>query len=87
MSATTRYKYTLNLPVSLKETAARLARDDGVSLNQWLATAVAQKIGAVETTEEFLARRAARTAPGDLPRYLDGAPDTPPPPGDEMSEA
>ena len=46
MSATARYKYPLNLPMSLKETAARLAKDDGVSLNQWIATAVAQKIGA-----------------------------------------
>ena len=87
MSATTRYKYPLNLPISLKETAARLAKDDGVSLNQWIATAVAQKIGAVETAEEFLARRAARAAPGDLGRYLDGAPHTPPAPGDEMPEA
>lgn len=87
MSATTRYKYPLNLPVSLKETAARLARDDGVSLNQWIATAVAQKIGAVETAEEFLVRRAARAAPGDLLHYLDSAPNTPPAPGDEMPEA
>ena len=53
MSATARYRYPLNLPLSLKETAARLAKDDGVSLNQWIATAVAQKIGAVETAEVF----------------------------------
>ena len=46
MSEATRYKYPLKLPASLKETAARLARDDGVSLNQWIAVAVAQKIGA-----------------------------------------
>lgn len=87
MSATARYKYPLNLPMSLKETAARLAKDDGVSLNQWIATAVAQKIGAVETAEVFLAERAARANPGALQRYLDGAPDTPPVPGDEMPEA
>ena len=62
MSTTARYRYSLNLPMSLKETAARLARDDGVSLNQWIATAVAQKIGAVETAEEFLAQRATRAA-------------------------
>ena len=75
MSATARDKYPLNLPVSRKETTARLAKDDGV------------KIGAVETAEEFLARRAARAAPGDLLRYLDGAPHTPPAPGDEIPEA
>ena len=87
MSATTCCKFPLNLSVSLMETAARLAKDDGVSLNQWIATAVSRKIGAVETTAEFLAQRAARAAPGDLSRHLDGAPDTPPAPGDEMPEA
>ena len=87
MSATTRYKYPLSLPASLKDTAAHLARDDGVSLNQWIVTAVAQKIGAVETAEVLLAERAARAAPGDLRRYLDAAPNTPPVPGDEMPEA
>ena len=86
MSTTARYRYPLNLPMSLKETAARLARDDGVSLNQWNATAVAQKTGAVETAEDFLARRAARAAPRDLLRYLDGATNTPPAPSDEMPE-
>ena len=87
MSATTRDKYPLSLPASLKETAARLAREDGVSLNQWIVTAVAQKIGAVETAEVFLAERATRANPGELQRYLDGAPDTPPAHGDEMPEA
>ena len=86
MSATVRYKYPLNLPISLKETAARLAKDDGVSLNQWIVTAVAQKIGAVETAEVLLAERATRAAPGDLQRFLDAAPNTSPVPGDEMPE-
>ena len=86
MSATARYKYPLNLPVSLKEAAARLAKEDGVSLNQWIATAVAQKIGAVETAKELLGRRAARATSEDLLRYLHGAPNTPPVSGDEMPE-
>ena len=83
MSATTRTRYPLHLPDSLKETAARLAKNDGVSLNQWITTAVAQKIGAVETAEELLRGRAAGAKPGDLTRYLDRAPDAPPEPGDE----
>ena len=87
MNATTRYRYPLSLPTSLKETAARLAREDGVSLNQWIVTAVAQKIGAVETAEVLLAQRAARATPEDLLRHLDTAPNTPPMPGDEMPEA
>ena len=87
MSATTRYKYPLKLPASLKETAARLAKDDGVSLNQWIATAVAQKIGAVETAAEFFDRRGAKATPVDLARHLDNAPDAPPQPGDELPDA
>ena len=87
MSAAAGYKCPLNLPISLKEAAARLAKDDGVSLNQWIATAVAQKIGAIETAEVLLTERAARATPGGLLRYLDAAPNTPPAPGDAMPEA
>ena len=87
MSETTRYKYPLKLPASLKETAARLANDDGVSLNQWIATAVAQKIGAVETAAELFERRGARSTLGDLTRYLDNAPGVPPQLGDELPDA
>ena len=80
------------LPCS-DETRARYERggrrvsqssNDGVSLNQWITAAVAQKIGAVETVDEFLTRRAAEANPGDLTRYLDAALDVPPEPGDEV---
>lgn len=84
MAANARYKYPLHLPDSMKETATRLAREDGVSLNQWIVTAVAQKIGAVETAGEMLARRAARAKPGALSRRLNRAPKRPPVPGDEI---
>ena len=79
-----RYKYPLQLPTSLKDTAARLAREDGVSLNQWIVAAVAQKIGAVETAEEFLRERARGAVSGELVRYLNDAPDMPPEPTDEL---
>ena len=58
MKQARRYKYPLQLPQSLKETAVRLAREDGVSLNQWIVAAIAQKIGAVETAAAFLKARA-----------------------------
>ena len=80
-----RYKYPLQLPASLKDTAARLAREDGVSLNQWIVAAVAQKIGAFETAEAFLRERAAGSVLGDLARYLERALNAPPEPGDELS--
>ncbi len=87
MSEARRYKYPLQLPISLKETASRMAREDGVSLNQWITAAVAQKIGAVETADALLKRRAATAKTGDLTRYLDRAPDLPPVPGDELPDA
>jgi hypothetical protein len=75
--------YPLKLPASIKAAAARLAREDGVSLNQWIASAVAQKIGAVETADAFLRRRAGDATPDQLATFLAAAPDVPPPPGDE----
>lgn len=84
MTDTQRYKYPLKLPLSLKDTAKRLAREDGVSLNQWIVAAVAQKIGAVETAESFLRKRSAGAVAGDVTRYLNKAPDAPPVPGDEL---
>ena len=48
----------LKLPTSVKTAAARLAKADGVSLNQFIAAAVAEKVGVIETAREFLERRA-----------------------------
>jgi hypothetical protein len=76
--------YPLKLPASMKAAAARLAKEDGVSLNQWIAVAVAQKIGAVETAAEFLSRRAGKSRPEDLLPFLDKAKKEPPPAGDEL---
>lgn len=78
MSDTVRYKYPLQLPESLKETAVRLAKEDGVSLNQWIVAAVAQKIGAVETAAELLARRAKDADIDAAVALLDAAPDIEP---------
>ena len=74
--------YPLKLPASLKAAAARLAKEDGVSLNQWIAVAIAQKIGAVETA--FLKRRAGKARPEDMLPFLDKAKKEPPAVGDEM---
>ncbi|HLI12533.1 MAG TPA: toxin-antitoxin system HicB family antitoxin [Alphaproteobacteria bacterium] len=75
--------YPLKLPASIKKAAQRLAKEDGVSLNQWIAAAVAQKVGAVETAAEFFKRRAGSAKPEDLKRFLRRAPNVPPLPGDE----
>lgn len=82
MSKTT---YPLKLPASVKAAAARLAKEDSVSLNQWIASAVAQKVGAVETVAEFFRRRAGDARPEDLHALLALTPDRPPDPGDELA--
>ena len=78
--------YPLKLPISIKAAAARLAKEDGVSLNQWIATAVAQKVGAVETAAEFFARYAQGRTGSGLGRILDKAPDRPPEAGDDVPD-
>ena len=71
----TKVAYPLKLPNSIKQAAQRLAKKDGVSLNQWISVAVAQKVGAVETAAQFFERRAARAKRKGLIRFLDAAPD------------
>ena len=78
--------YPLKLPASIKAAAARLAKEDGVSLNQWIMAAVAQKIGAIETAADFFKHRAGNARPEDLKAFLASAPDVPPEPGDEIPD-
>jgi hypothetical protein len=76
---------SLQIPESLLKRAEELAREDGVSLDIWVTSALAQKIGAVETAAEFFKRRAQGSGKG-LQYYLDMIPDAPPDPGDELPE-
>jgi hypothetical protein len=74
----TKAAYPLKLPNSIKQAAQRLAKEDGVSLNQWISSAVAQKVGSVETAAEFFKRRATRAKGGaSLMHFLVNAPDVP----------
>jgi hypothetical protein len=50
--------YPLRLPRSLKETVERLSREDRTSINQFVATAVAEKVSALQTAKYFSDRRA-----------------------------
>jgi hypothetical protein len=77
--------YPLKISPSLKRAAARLAKEDGVSLNYWINMAIAQKIGAMETAE-YYGRHLGMARAGDLREILDKVPDAPPLPGDEIPE-
>ena len=41
--------YPLRLPRSLKEAVARVAKEEGTSINQFVVVAVAEKLAALET--------------------------------------
>lgn len=79
---TQRANYPLKLPQSLKTAAQRLARADGVSLNQWIAVAVAEKVGAVEAAAGLIDRIRGGANPSDLLPFLDNARKEPLLPGD-----
>jgi len=50
---------SLRLPESLHNTVRELAKQEKVSINQFISTALAEKMSAL-MTEEYLARRAKR---------------------------
>ena len=75
--------YPLKLPASVKAAAARLAKADGVSLNQFIATAVAEKLSALRT-EDMLRERAGRGDWGRVRKILDRTGTQSPRPGDEL---
>lgn len=49
--------YPLRLPASIKREAERLAAEDGASFNQFVASAVAEKVGVMRTAAYFEERR------------------------------
>ena len=49
--------YSLRLPRSLKEAVARLAKEEGTSINQFVSTAVAEKVSALRTARYFAEHR------------------------------
>ena len=76
--------YPLKLPLSVKKAAQRLAKEDGVSLNQWIAAAVAEKVGVVETAAEFFTKRAGSATGVGLMKFLRTAPKSVPEANDRV---
>jgi len=57
MSKSVQSTYPLRLPRSVKAEVERIAKADGVSVNQFVATAVAEKLAAMNTAAFFAERR------------------------------
>jgi hypothetical protein len=62
----TNSNYALRMPTSLKEGVAKFARDDGTTLNQFIVSAVAEKLAVLQTATYF----AERAVKGDIDRAL-----------------
>jgi hypothetical protein len=75
--------YPLRLPRSVKAEVERLAKKDGTSVNQFAATAVAEKL-AVMHTAEFFAERRNRANFAAFDRILRRKKGEPPRTGDEV---
>lgn len=77
--------FPLRLPDDLKAQAAAQAEAAGVSLNQYIATALAARVGAQAEAERALAARATRATPGRAREILARAGRRNlPPSGDEL---
>lgn len=77
--------YQLRLPRSLKAAVERLAQQEGTSLNQFVAMAVAEKVSALDTEQYFLERR-QRADLGAFDRIMARAGGEPPREGDELPD-
>ena len=66
---------SLRLPDSIYEIAKELSAQDSVSLNQFIATAVAEKVSAL-STETYLKERASRGSKEKFLKALSKVPDT-----------
>jgi hypothetical protein len=74
----------VNIPESLRLRAEALASDDGIALDQFIATALAEKV-AVLDAESYIRERAVRGSREKFERVLAKVPDLEPESGDRPS--
>lgn len=74
---------SVRLPDSIYREIRELAKEDGVSINQFISLALAEKISSLRTVE-YLKQRAARGSAEHLISILDSAPDVEPDEDDKI---
>ena len=74
---------TVQLPDSLHRKISDLAQADGISVEQFLTTAAAEKMAAL-LTQDYLRKEALLGARADFERVLGKVPDGAPEPCDEL---
>jgi hypothetical protein len=75
---------SIQLPNSILEHAKRLARDEGVSINQLASSALAEKLSALDA-ERYLNERAQRGQQVDIEAILAKIPAVEPEPYDRLN--
>lgn len=75
---------TVRLPNSVHQKIKELAARDNISVNQFIASAAAEKMASVMTLDH-LKSEAAKGERGDFKRYLNSIPNAPAKAGDEIT--
>jgi Arc/MetJ-type ribon-helix-helix transcriptional regulator len=76
---------TIHLPESLQRSIQSLAEKEGYSVDQFLASAAAEKMAALRTLD-YLRREAAAGRREDFERFLAAVPDQPPAATDRLPD-
>ncbi len=74
---------SLRLPESIHRHIREIAKNEGVSINQFISSAVSEKISAL-LTEDYLKARAKRAKKEDFRKILAKVPSRKPIQGDEL---
>ncbi|MEM7111916.1 MAG: toxin-antitoxin system HicB family antitoxin [Chloroflexota bacterium] len=74
---------TIRLPDSLHREIKQLAKDEGISLNQFLTLAAAEKMSALRTLD-YLRAEAAKGSRADFEAFLAAVPDAEPDEDDKL---
>lgn len=74
---------SLRLPSSIHQHIREIAKVEGLSINQFVSSAVSEKISPI-MTEDYLKSRAKRAKKSDLRKILNHVPKRKPIPGDEL---
>ena len=74
---------SLRLPESIHRHIREIAKKEGVSINQFISSAVSEKISAL-MTEDYLEKRARRAGKRDFKKILAKVPSRTPICGDEL---
>lgn len=74
---------SLRLPDSIHRHIKEISKKEGVSINQFISSAISEKLSAI-MTEDYLKSRAQKARKEDFKKILDKVPDRKPFSGDEL---